>query len=181
MYVYIYIFIYLFIYYNYLYIYIYIYIYLIYIYIYIFFWWPRKTRFVSKWWYLQYFTHILVSRCWELLLRGTTYLYISIYIYIFILMYWNKLSFFAVIHLNPVPNPAHLRCAGPPQMSSWQRWGELVCHPCRKDLHVKQVMKMWNTIQRNLYLRTGAHGEWNHKSEARVQSLLQKALQRNHH
>ena len=78
-----YIFIYLFIYYNYL----YIYIYLIYIYIYIFFWWPRKTRFVSKWWYLQYFTHILVSRCWELLLRGTTYLYISLYIYIYIYLY----------------------------------------------------------------------------------------------
>ena len=89
----------------------------------------------------------------------------------------------ALIHLNPIPNAANpasppMRRPSPDELLRRMKAGEVVCHPCRKEMDVKQVTNMLNTIQRNQYLRTGANGEWNQACDGRLHSLLQKALQR---
>ena len=92
----------------------------------------------------------------------------------------------ALIHLNPIPNPANpaspvsppMRRPSPNDLLTRMKAGEVVCHPHRKEMDVKQVTNMLNTIQRNLYLRTGINGDWHQNCEGRLHSLLQKGLQK---
>ena len=83
----------------------------------------------------------------------------------------------ALIHLNPIPNAANpasppMRRPSPDELLTRMKAGEVVCHPCRKEMDVKQVTNMLNTIQRNLYLRTGANGEWNQACDGRLHAFF---------